>query len=303
MVQAAPPAPLTVTIPDRRGPAAPEPAQPRPDAAKADQAPAAVARVEPPRSDTPKPPVEPAKSEALKFDQPNAGQAPAVVAKVEPPKPAPPRPEPPKSEPLKFEQAKTDLPKSEPPRPRPEPPKPARLAALKPVPVPPPVPQPSPVNQEPDDAQSVLARLRQLAPGGPAPAPQAVAATPTVPATPPIEARPRAPAQPASLPALNAARAALAGGKVEDARRLLQQTQLQLVFRPVNAAGEDSPLAARGAADVARALDALGANDATLSRRYIDSAVADLSGTGAAPPSQDAPVRTTGYAPAYPPRY
>jgi hypothetical protein len=101
---------------------------------------------------------------------------------------------------------------------------------------------------------------------------------------------------------LSAARVALANGQIEEARRLLQQAQLQLVFRPVNAAGEDSPLARKGAADVARALDALSANDAPLGRRYIDTAVADLSGNGTNPPVQESEMRTTGYAPAYPSR-
>jgi hypothetical protein len=214
----------------------------------------------------------------------------------------PARSEPAKPEPLKFEQAKTEPPKSEPLKVtllKPEPPKPAppKVAALKPVPIPPPVvAQSSPSREETDDAQSVLARLRQLAPGpGPASATR-------VDVTPPIDPKSR-PVQPVSLPGLAAARAALANGKVEDARRLLQQAQLQLVFRPVSAAGDDSPAAGKGAADVARALDALSANDVPLSRRYIDIAVNDLAGTGTNPPGQDTPVRTSGYAPAYPPRY
>ena len=105
-----------------------------------------------------------------------------------------------------------------------------------------------------------------------------------------------------TVPELNAARAALASGRIDDARRLLQQAQLQLVFRPVSSAGEDSPAAARGAADVARALDALSANDAPLSRRYIDIAAGDLSGIATNPPLQETQIRSTGYAPAYPPR-
>jgi hypothetical protein len=104
------------------------------------------------------------------------------------------------------------------------------------------------------------------------------------------------------LPKLNAARAALASGRIEDARRLLQEAQLQLVFRPVNGAGDDSPGAARSSADVAHALDALSGNDVPLSRRYIDVAAADLSGSGTSQPVQQTVTRANGYAPAYPPR-
>ena len=50
-----------------------------------------------------------------------------------------------------------------------------------------------------------------------------------------------------SIPRLAAARAALANGRIDDARRLLQEAQLQLVFRPVNAADEDPPLVGKGA--------------------------------------------------------
>jgi hypothetical protein len=104
------------------------------------------------------------------------------------------------------------------------------------------------------------------------------------------------------LPRLSAARAALANGQIEDARRLLQQTQLQLVFGPVDAPGDELPQAGKGAADVARALDALSANDVGLSRRYIDVAVGDLSGVATNPPVQESVRRASGYAPAYPPR-
>ncbi|WP_428533945.1 hypothetical protein [Rhodopila sp.] len=157
----------------------------------------------------------------------------------------------------------------------------------------PPPPPPPPVRQEqPDDAQSVLARLRQLAAPGVAP---------EQPDSPPVEPRPRVASSP-TLPKLNAARAALAAGRIEDARRLLQEAQLQLVFRPVNGAGDESPGAARSSADVAHALDALSGNDVPLSRRYIDVATADLSGGGGREPVQQTQIRANGYAPAYPPR-
>jgi hypothetical protein len=168
-----------------------------------------------------------------------------------------------------------------------------KVASQKPVPAPPPLPQPSPPRQEADNTQSVLARLRQLGPSAP---PVQQADAPPVP-----QARPRAGVS-SLLPRLGAARTALANGQVEDARRLLQQAQLQLVFGPVDGTGEDMPNAGKGATDVARALDALSANDIMLSRRYIDVAVGDLSGTLTTAPMQETARRASGYAPAYPPR-
>jgi hypothetical protein len=173
-------------------------------------------------------------------------------------------------------------------------PAPQQLASVKTLPVPPPPLLASPTRQDTEDAQSVLTRLRQLTP----------ASTPARQANPPppAESRPRQLQSP-SLPKLTAARVALASGRIEDARRLLQEVQLQLVFRPVTAgAGEDSPSTGKVAAEVARALDALSADDIPLSRRYVDAAVDDLSGTGANLPIQESQARTTGYAPAYPPR-
>jgi hypothetical protein len=221
------------------------------------------------------------------------------TARTEVSLPEPPRPEPRrvesarkendspdngKSDPARFDTAKTEQPKA-----------PQRVAMVKPVPAPPPPPPPL---QDPDDAQSVLARLRQFAPGG---SPPRQAATASAAGTTAADPKTRLSSAP-TLPELNAARAALAGGRIGDARRLLQQAQLQLVFRPVSSAGDDSPAAAKGAADVARALDALSANDAPLSRRYIDIAAGDLSGTATNPPIQETQIRSTGYAPAYPPR-
>jgi hypothetical protein len=152
---------------------------------------------------------------------------------------------------------------------------------------------PSSGSQSADDTESVLARLRQLSPSVPTARLADLSPAP--------EARPR-PTSSSSLPRLNAARAALAGGQIEDARRLLQQVQLQLVFGPVDAPEEASPAAGKGAVDVAHALDALSANDVSLSRRYIDAAMGDLSGNPTNPPIQQSDRRASGYAPAYPPR-
>jgi hypothetical protein len=83
---------------------------------------------------------------------------------------------------------------------------------------------------------------------------------------------------------------------------MLQQIQLQLVFGPIDAPGEAPQVSARGAADIAHALDALSANDVALSRRYIDAATGDLAGNPTNPPIQESSRRVSGYAPAYPPR-
>ena len=115
-----------------------------------------------------------------------------------------------------------------------------------------------------------------------------------------------------STPRLTAARTALVNGRIGDARRLLQEAQLQLVFRPVETAGDDPPSVGNGAADVGRALEALSANDVPLSRRYIDIALNDLAGirSDTAIPQSAIPQfatpqfnrRNSGYAPAYPQR-
>ncbi len=83
---------------------------------------------------------------------------------------------------------------------------------------------------------------------------------------------------------------------------MLQETQLQLVFRPIESSADDSPRVGRSAADVAHSLEALSANNIPLSRRYIDKAADDLSEPGGGAPIQDLEIRATGYAPAYPPR-
>ncbi|HQT78749.1 MAG: hypothetical protein B7Z80_20630 [Rhodospirillales bacterium 20-64-7] len=160
---------------------------------------------------------------------------------------------------------------------------PARVAVARPVPplvLPPPRP-------ETDDSQSVLARLRQAGPQ-PLPVPR------------PAENRP--PATSPALPRLTAARSALASGHTDDAVRLLQEAQLQLVFRPIDAPGADPEATGQGASDVARALEALSANNIPASRRYIDRAMADLNGIKTTPSAAFPGSGATGYAPAYPPR-
>ena len=252
---------------------------PKAGPAKSDPARSEAVKPEPPKA-------EAVKSEAVKPEPPRADAAKADTAKSEGAKAESPKAEPPKSGPPKSGVAKAGPPNSE----LPVPPK---LATEKAIPAPPPLPVPPPPREDIDDAQSVMARLRRLAPGS-APVQQADA-------SPPAESRPRPSASP-SLPGLASARAALVSGRIEEARRLLQQAQLQLVFRPVSDDGDDSPSANKGSADVAHALEALSANDIPLSHRYIDIAVADLAGTGSNPPLQETQIHPTGYAPAYPPR-
>ncbi|HBK06618.1 MAG TPA: hypothetical protein DDZ81_12245 [Acetobacteraceae bacterium] len=191
--------------------------------------------------------------------------------------------------------------KVEPPKPPPSvPAKP--VVAQRPVPAPPVLPQ-SPPRQEADDTQSVLARLRQ---GTVPPQVETAPLRDTTPSAPSLSApslsAPSSSAPSPSLPGLVAARAALSSGRVESARRLLQEVQLQLVFRPVTPDGDPTPSAGRGAANVAHALDALSANDIGLAQRYVAVAVDDLSGKQTSPPIQQSVRRGSGYAPAYPPR-
>jgi hypothetical protein len=201
-------------------------------------------------------------------------------------KPEAAKPEPARTD-AKPAQVRTESPKVEPPRPAAP-----RVVVQKAIPAPPPLPQSAPPRQGADDAQSVLARLRQVSPGA-APVQEA--------AVVPSPERPR-PAPSPSLPRLSAARNAMASGQIDEARRLLQQAQLQLVFGPADSANDDSQVAGKGATDVAHALDALSANDVALSRRYVDAAMGDLSGAPVSAPIQESSRRASGYAPAYPPR-
>jgi hypothetical protein len=95
------------------------------------------------------------------------------------------------------------------------------------------------------------------------------------------------------------ARAALLNGAVADAVRLLQQAQLQLVFRPVTPDSNEPGTAGQGAGDVARALAALGSGDPRRGLMFIERAMTGMSGaaTGWQPP---VPPPPGGYAPAYP---
>lgn len=149
-------------------------------------------------------------------------------------------------------------------------------------------PRASPVRPEPDDTRSVLARLRQAPPAAPALAMDL----------------PEERARPIASPAVSriiASQAAFNSGRIEDARRLLQEAQLLLVFRQPGSTSEDASAAGRGSVDVAHALEALGSNDIARCRLFLDRAIDDMAGLGTDMPERDAPGRRTGYAPAYPP--
>jgi hypothetical protein len=169
-----------------------------------------------------------------------------------------------------------------------EPPNPAERHAAASKPILPVKPAP---RLEAENAQSVLARLRQAAP---------VTAAPTDAAQPPERIN-RGPSP--ALRRLIAARTALGNGQVEETRRLLQEAQLQLVFRPVGSADEETGSPGRTASNVAHALDALSGNDIALSRSYIDRAVDDASGPPADPAHGETSEPPMGYEPGYAPGY
>jgi hypothetical protein len=131
------------------------------------------------------------------------------------------------------------------------------------------------VRVEPDDMQSVLARLRQRP------------NTATPPAIgPPTTEQPNPNPNPVSAPSparqrLEVARTALLEGRVDEARRILQEVQLRLVFRPVSPGNDDPPSAGQGATDVAHALEALGGADTRRSIQFIERAMDDVYATNA----------------------
>ncbi len=265
-------------------------AEPSPTAQEAPPAAAAPVPPQPPEPAQPPAPRHPPAAEAGPASPPVVVTLPAPAVPPSPPPAAAPAiptlaiPDQPKPSPHAVEVPERHVAAAEPLK-LPAPAKP--IAAPRQVPAPQPLPQPSP-RQEADDTQSVLARLRQ---GTAPPDPQLEA---------PLSAPSPAPSP--ALPRLLAARAALARGTIEGARRLLQEAQLQLVFRPMTPDGDPVPAAARGAANVAHALDALSGNDIPLAQRYVAVALDDLSGKQTNPPIQQSSRIGSGYAPAYPPR-
>jgi hypothetical protein len=148
---------------------------------------------------------------------------------------------------------------------------------------------------EPDDMQSVLSRLRQ----------RPYTASPPENALQQGENRPSTDAARAPSLArkrLEMARVALMNGRIDDARRLLQEVQVQLVFRPVSPGAEDAPAAGQGASDVARALGSLSSNDTSQSQHYIERAMDEVAGGSPQGIESVSGPLTGGYAPAYPSR-
>lgn len=111
----------------------------------------------------------------------------------------------------------------------------------------------------PDYADAVINRLRHTAP------------------QPPVSRNSEPPTGDAQASSahnrLASARAALAAGRIDDARRLLEQAQVQLVFRPVDAAGNVESNGSVAAGDVAEALSMLGAGDVRDAMQYIELAL------------------------------
>jgi hypothetical protein len=179
--------------------------------------------------------------------------------------------------------------------PRPAPP------PVKAAPSPPAAAKPAPKAPEPveSDMQSVLARLRQ---SGSAQQGPAAPAQNLQPARAPAPTKSDRPANMPALPRLMLARAAMVANRADDAVRLLQEAQLQLVFRPVDTNGVSPDGVGQAASSVARSLEALSANNVANGIRFVDQAIANLNGNGTNSPPTQSDLRSTGYAPAYPPR-
>ena len=132
-------------------------------------------------------------------------------------------------------------------------------------------------NRDLGEAQTVLNRLRHQASAssrGPETATAVSADAPPDPAS--IEAQQRLQRIRVRLEQANGA---LSAGQYEDAQRLLQQVQLQLVFQPPGADQYDAGRTSRAAGDVARALGALGNRDPSGALRAIHQASESLGGS------------------------
>lgn len=126
-----------------------------------------------------------------------------------------------------------------------------------------PVSKPAPAQQgrpAPDfaAAEAVLTRLRHAPPSNTAPA---------------VATDERS--QPSASPGarLSDARRALRTGRIDEARGLLEQAQVQLVFRPVSPSGDMAPTGSVAAGEVAEALSMLNSGDIPDAERYINLAM------------------------------
>ena len=61
---------------------------------------------------------------------------------------------------------------------------------------------------------------------------------------------------------------------------MLEEAQLQLIFRPVGPNGQAESSGSQSATDVARALSALGAGRSDAALRYLDQAMAEMDSPG-----------------------
>jgi hypothetical protein len=135
---------------------------------------------------------------------------------------------------------------------------------------------------EPDARETVLARLRrgvESRAGGvqlaSAATRQATAdATRQAAADATRQAASDAPGAPSPRQRLMDARTLLAAGRTDEAQRLLEQAQVQLVFRPVSPSAGIAVSGSVAAGQVAEALSMLGAGDVLHAIRYINLAVA-----------------------------
>lgn len=146
-------------------------------------------------------------------------------------------------------------------------------------------------------AEFVLERLRQHPPvqAAAAPAPAAGAELGARPAGAPGFHEPR---HISSRERLMMARDALAGGRTADARQLLEEAQLQLVFRPIGPDDEQPPPGNREASLVGDALRSLGAGDPQRAIVAVDQALAGGQGAPAASP-YGPPPRVSWQGPSY----
>jgi hypothetical protein len=163
------------------------------------------------------------------------------------------------------------------PKPAPPPAKPAPAARVEQSPPPrnlaantPPAPKPVPPTAkrpEPDSnsPEAVLNKLRHT-PGARGQVEQEASGD-HAPVAPPE--------QRAALPRerLLNARAALTAGRIDEARRLLEQSQVQLVLRSSDPSGPSAAANSVAAGQIAEALSMLGAGDVPRAMRYIDLAV------------------------------
>jgi hypothetical protein len=154
---------------------------------------------------------------------------------------------------------------------------PAIAAASPPRPAQPTV---KPVPSEPDAREAVLSRLRREAPSR---SDRVVS-----PRADKVQVAPDQPRVTSPRQRLMDARTALVAGRTDDARHLLEEAQVQLVFRPVSPSQDPSVTGSVAAGQVAEALSMLGAGDVLHAIRYINLAVtqADQGPTvaAAAPP-------------------